>query len=465
MVVSLTTRVKFVLLSVISMSLILAIVYITTLGLYSRSLMHSIDEGLEDDLDRVKQRLNFTPQGKLELYAQPASSQFSQGHNRQIMYLIRDNELNAIRRSASMIFIEPPNVDLSITDHHDSYQSFSFSDREYRTYHEKYTAGQHAGDEDLYIQLVRPLDEYHEQVNQLLNAMLWLIPVPLILISLGSWWIADRALRPLARLSNTLTNIDSEQLDVRVEVENQNDEVGKIAQATNTFLDRIENSFNSLKRFTSDASHELRTPLTTIRTQAEVLLSRERSREEYKQVLGSVLEEVDRLEYLSEALLQLTRGDAGILKLDIKQHDISVLLNNWVENLLALAEEKQIRFKLSIPRQIIVKVDIAIFERIYINIIQNAIAYTPKGGEISISLTKEAQRIIFQVADTGPGVADQDKLAIFQRFTRLDSTRQQASGAGLGLAITQWAVELHNGSISVTDNISTGAVFIVVIPI
>lgn len=446
------------------MSIILTIVYATTISLYSRSLLKSIDESLEDDLNRVKQLLNFNQQGKLELYAQPASSQIFQDHNRQLMYLIRDEKLNAVRRSASMIYIEPPNVDPLITDHHKNYKNFTFANREYRIYHEKYSAAQHAGNDDLYIQLIRPLDEYQLQVNQLLNTMLWLIPIPLILISFGSWLIADRALRPLTRLSNTLTGIGSEQLDVRVEVENQNDEVGKIARATNIFLDRIQSSFNSLKRFTSDASHELRTPLTTIRTQTEVLLSRERSRDEYKQVLGSVLEEVDRLEYLTEALLQLTRGDAGIITLDRFKQDISQVLNNWVENLRALAEEKLISITIKITDQIEANVDVAIFERIYINIIQNAIAYTPINGEIVIRLYQQQQQIIFQVADSGPGVADKDKQAIFQRFTRLDSTRQSASGAGLGLAITQWAVELHNGSIVVIDNSPNGAVFIVSIP-
>ncbi len=447
------------------MLLILIIVYVTTIGLYSRSLLQSIDENLKTDLERVKQHLNFNQQGNLELYAQPAATILTQGYNRELMYLVRDDKFNAIRRSAAMIYIEPPEIIPELIEKDENYQNFIFSDKEYRIYHGKYAAEEHAGDRDLYIQLVKSLDEYHQQVNQLLSAMLWLIPIPLILISLGSWWIADRALRPLARLSKTLTDIGSEQLDVRVEVENQNDEVGKIAQATNTFLDRIQSSFNSLKRFTSDASHELRTPLTTIRTQAEVLLSRERSREEYKQVLGSVLEEVDRLEYLTEALLQLTRGDAGIITLDRDRQDVSVSLHNWVENLQALAEEKQIHIKTEISEQIEANVDIAIFERIYINIIQNAIAYTPPQGEITIRLIQEQQQIVFQVADSGPGVADKDKQAVFQRFTRLDSTRQRASGAGLGLAITQWAVELHNGSITVVDNSPVGAVFIVSIPI
>ncbi len=448
----------------LSMSLILVIVYVTTIGLYSRSLMQTIDENLKSDLQRVKQYLSFNQRGDLELYAQPAASLVTQNHNRKLMYLIRDNKLNAIRRSASMIFIEPPTINLDLVENEQNYHNFIFSDKEYRIYQQRYAATEHAGKEDLYIQLVQPLEDYHQQVNQLLSAILWLIPIPLILISVGSWLIADRALRPLARLSDTLTNIDSQQLDVRVEVENEDDEVGKIASATNTFLDRIERSFKSLKRFTSDASHELRTPLTTIRTQAEVLLSRERSPAEYKQVLGSVLEEVDRLEYLSEALLQLTRGDAGIIKLNRSRQDISEILYNWIDNLQALAEEKQISFNLEISKQIKIEVDIAIFERIYINIIQNAIAYTPRGGEITIRLSQEPTQIVFQVADSGPGVADEDKRAIFQRFTRLDSTRQQASGAGLGLAITQWAVELHKGSITVIDNKPVGAVFIVSIP-
>jgi len=442
------------------MSLILAIVYLTTIGLYSRSLLQSIDSDLLQDSERVFQLLEFNPQGELDLYARTDQFINAQGYQRRLMYLIRDEKLQAIRRSAAMIYIEPP-----VTAKLNDYSDFTFSANEYRMYFKKYPAQGHSGRKDLYIQVIQSLDGYRQQVYHLLSAMLWLIPIPLILISTISWWIADRALKPLSRLSHTLTNIGSEQLDVRVEIENMNDEVGNIAHATNTFLDRIENAFASLKRFTSDASHELRTPLTTIRTQAEVLLSRERSADEYKQVLGSVLEEVDRLEYLSEALLQLTRGDAGILKLNRSSTNISQVLSNWVDNFLTLAEEKHITFKVSIVDDIYFNADIAILERAFINIIQNAIAYTPLKGCIEISLLQNEEQIIFKVADSGPGVADADKQAIFQRFTRLDSTRQLASGAGLGLAITQWALDLHDGEVSVTDNPHGGAIFTVFLPI
>ena len=441
------------------MVLILAIVYITTIGLYSRSLMKGIDRDLFQDSERVIQLLKFNQRGELDLYAQTDQSIIAQGYSRQLMYLIRDEKLNAIRRSAAMIYIEPP-----LVSGENEYSDFDFAGKQYRMYFKKHAAEMHNGRNDLYVQVIQSLDGYRHQVYQLLNAMLWLIPVPLLLISVVSWWIADRALRPLSRLSKTLTDIGTEQLDVRVMVENVSDEVGLIARATNTFLDRIENAFASLKQFTSDASHELRTPLTTIRTQTEVLLSRERSSQEYKQVLGSVLEEVDRLEYLSEALLQLTRGDAGIIKINRSPTDISQVLSSWVENLQTLAEEKQIEFKLDITEKVLLNADIAILERVFINVIQNAIAYTPAKGQISISLDKDMTRIIFQVADSGPGVADEDKLAIFQRFTRLDSTRQLAAGAGLGLAITQWALDLHQGTIFVTDNQPSGAIFTVSLP-
>ena len=446
--------------SVFSTSLILALIYATTIGLYSQSLLKNVDQELFKSAYRLKQRLNFDRNGNLDRFTQADQSILAQGLSRPLMYIIRDQKFHPIKRSASMIYIEIP-IDQPKSD----YVNFDFAGNEYRLFTEKFEASSHSGNTDLYIQVIQSLQDYKQQVYQLLRAMLWLVPVSLILIAIISWWIADRALKPLSRLSNTLININTKQLDERVSVENVNDEVGKIALATNDFLHRIENAFSSLRRFTSDASHELRTPLTTIRTQVEVVLSRERTNEEYKQVLGSVLEEVDRLEYLSEALLQLTRGDAGIIKINRTATDLSLLLKTWVENLQTLAEEKHIKFETAIQSQVMFEADVAIIERVFINIIQNAIAYTPVNGLIKIHLERQDDRVVFQVSDSGPGIADEDKQTIFQRFARLDATRQLASGAGLGLAIAKWALELHGGEIEVTDNKPNGTVFTVTLPV
>jgi heavy metal sensor kinase len=292
------------------------------------------------------------------------------------------------------------------------------------------------------------------------------LPVIVVLAGAGGYVLARRALAPIDRLASDATRITAERLHERLSVPNQHDEIGRLAAVFNDTLARLESSFAQLRRFTADASHELRTPLSVIRGIGEAGLGQTRTPAEYKEAMGSMLEEVDRLTGLVDTLLRLSRADAGTVPLAREAVDLGHIARDVVASLGILAEERAQRLVVDAPDGVVVTVDRLVLREAITNIVDNAIKHGPQASAIAVNVREEGAHAVVVVADRGPGIAPEHRERIFDRFFRLDEGRSRADGGtGLGLAIAKWAVEANGGHLSVDGGPNGGSVFRIALPL
>jgi signal transduction histidine kinase len=244
------------------------------------------------------------------------------------------------------------------------------------------------------------------------------------------------------------------------------DELGHLSRVFNNLLARLEQSFEQLRRFTADASHELRTPLTAIRSVGEVALQKNGTREEYRDTIGSMLEEVNRLTALVESLLTISRADAGRIQLHPTIFPAMDLAREAAGLFEVLVEEKGQRILVEGDEGVDVRGDRVFLRQALVNIIHNAVKHSPVGGAISVGVRSEAAgSVLIEVVDSGPGIAPEHSDKIFDRFYRADESRsREAGGAGLGLSIAQWSVREHGGNIQLFTAPGTGCRFQIWLP-
>jgi heavy metal sensor kinase len=308
-----------------------------------------------------------------------------------------------------------------------------------------------------------------EQAHAELARIAWILglglPLGALCAAAAGYSLARRALAPVDRLATRASAITAERLGERLPVETPDDELGRLARAFNSTLARLEQSFDQMRRFTSDASHELRTPLTAIRSVGEVGLQQARSTETYREIIGSMLEEVDRLSQLVESLLTLSRADAGHLKLTRQTVELASLVRDTIAQLLVLAEEKDQSISTTLSRPAPVQGDPVLLRRAIVNLLDNAIKFGPPGTQIRVTLTTDDGQIALSIKDEGPGIAEADQPHVFDRFFRADRARSRnAEGVGLGLAIARWVVEAHGGSIGLESQEGHGCTFRITLP-
>jgi heavy metal sensor kinase len=297
-----------------------------------------------------------------------------------------------------------------------------------------------------------------ESINSLALILIAGIPFALALAILGGYFLAGRALSPVQSITRKAQDITAESLSERLPVKNSQDEIGHLASVFNDTLGRLESSFEKLRRFTADASHELRTPLTSLRSVGEVALKETRDTESYKEAIGSMLEETERLTHLVDNLLILARGDAGKAELAPTSVNMGELVHEVVEELRILAEERDQRLATSIDIRTEAMVDKGTIRLAVSNILHNAIRYTQAGGKVDVHTTKTVDGgAVIDIIDNGPGIPKAERTRVFERFYRVDKVRSRAEGgAGLGLAIARWAVEVNGGSVRFLDNEEQG---------
>ncbi|MBI3818254.1 MAG: HAMP domain-containing protein [Planctomycetes bacterium] len=282
----------------------------------------------------------------------------------------------------------------------------------------------------------------------------------------AGYFLAGRVLAPFGALAAKVRAISAESLSARLSVENPHDEFGKLTININETLERLDESFERLRRFTADASHELRTPLTAMRSVGEVAMQSRHDETFYRDAVGSMLEEVNRLSRLVESLLELTRGDGGALQIKRELSDLGGLAKSVVECLRVLAEEKEQKISLDIDSNIYSTIDSTVVRQAVTNILDNAIQYSPRSGAIGVCVKRvSADWNIIEISDSGPGIPPEHRTKIFDRFYRIDPGRSRArGGAGLGLAIAKRAIERNGGRIEVVDNKTQGSVFRIFLP-
>jgi heavy metal sensor kinase len=309
------------------------------------------------------------------------------------------------------------------------------------------------------------LEDVDHEMGHLRTALALAVPAGLIVCSGVSYVLARKALAPVEQLRRLTREITAERLDRRLPVANPGDELGGLAQTINEMIGRLERSFAEIRRFTADASHELRTPLTAIRTETEVALNKTPLPPEQQQLLGSILEECDRLTRLTDQLLSLSREDAAVTPSTGEPVDMAVLLGRVVETMRPLAEAKGLCLRNQGDEALSVRGDAARLRQVFYNLLENAIKYTPEQGHIDTVLTRQNGEVVVAVRDTGIGIAEEHLPRVFDRFYRVDKARtREQGGTGLGLSIAQSIVAAHGGRIELTSAPGKGTTCTVWLP-
>lgn len=316
-----------------------------------------------------------------------------------------------------------------------------------------------------WLQTAQSLAQVDETLETMRAQLLWGLPVTLLLAAIGGVFLANRALKPIDRMTRTAREISASDLSRRMEYDGPADEIGRLAQTFDEMLARLQAAFERERRFTGDAAHELRTPLTALKGQIEVASSRLRSREQYQHILQNLMAQVDRLIRLSNALLFLSRSDQKRLAWNSTALNLADILGSITEQVYPLAEEKSLALDAEIPASLPIHGDADHLIRLFLNLLDNAIKYTPPKGRIYLKATRDAAQVRVEVHNTGAGIPSEHIPHVFKRFYRVEGDRSsQSGGAGLGLAIAHEIVRLHGGEIRVESQPGQGTTFIVSLP-
>jgi two-component system, OmpR family, sensor kinase len=321
---------------------------------------------------------------------------------------------------------------------------------------------------DFFVRVGQPLATLQRARMRLLLILGIAIPLALLLGSYGGLVLANQALHPVDQLTRAAEHITASDLNERVSVPAQNDELGRLAAQFNAMISRLQAAFERQRQFTSDASHELRTPLAVMRGEIELSLRRERTSAAYQHTLTSNLEEIVRLSRLVEDLLMLARADAGKVELQREPLELRQLCVDMTDYLMPLAEQRSQMLRCETPStDLTISADRHRIKQLLLNLLDNAIKYTGEGGQITLHLKTEGHAAILSVTDTGRGIPAEDVPHVFERFFRRSAKTadRSATGSGLGLSIVKWIVDAHEGEILVQSELGQGTTFEVRFPL
>jgi two-component system, OmpR family, sensor kinase len=315
------------------------------------------------------------------------------------------------------------------------------------------------------VRIIRDASDTRQTLEQILEVFAFSLPVAAAIAALGGYWLARRSLSPIARISAEARQITSESLSARLPVANRHDEIGQLATVFNDTLARLEASFNELKRFSADASHELRTPLTALRAVGEAALQADVDPRSLREAISSMLEEAQRLTDLTDALLMLARLETGT-GAQKETVDLAEIANSVLDTLSVLAENKHQELQSNIPDvAVLVSGNALLLRHALLNVVHNAIRYSPADTSIQIDLGRRGDQALIDVSDEGPGISRDLRSKVFDRFFRLDAARSRDTGGhGLGLAIAKSVVEKHGGTIEIRPRQSSGTTFHIELP-
>jgi signal transduction histidine kinase len=318
-----------------------------------------------------------------------------------------------------------------------------------RVGHDNLRFGVFSGEGQTFV-LAASLEAAEESVEDLLGAYLIALPAVLLIVAAGSWWIARRALEPIAGMTEAAAQITAERLDARLTPPRARDEIGRLTEVLNGMFDRLQRSFEQANRFTADAAHELRTPLTIMRGQIEEALRAGSLEPAQQRLLAGLLEENSGLQKISDNLLLLAKFDAGRRVLSFAPVDLSALVGEVQEDAEMLAVAREIRVHAAIVPGLSVRGDEVMLRRVALNLVDNAVKFNRPGGEVRIVLERGKDEVLFSVANTGPGIPIERQAALFQRFYRSDEggRNREQGGSGLGLSLCREIVTAHGGTIA-----------------
>jgi len=313
------------------------------------------------------------------------------------------------------------------------------------------------------LQIGRSLRDDEELLENFRQVFGTVIGVVLAIATLGGWFMVRRALSGVEGVTQTAMAISGGTMEKRVPLTGRGDEIDQLSDTFNHMLERIQRLITEMKEVTDNIAHDLKSPITRIRGLAEVTLTSNRSRNEYQSMAESTVEECDRLLGMINTMLEISEVEAGVATLTIIEVDISALVEEACDLFEPLADEKNLSIEIKVPPQCLLYGDKSKLQRVLANLLDNAIKYTPTGGNITVLVKKDEKWVIISVHDTGIGILPKDSPHLFDRFFRADESRSEP-GAGLGLSLVRAIVQAHGGDIKVSSSPGVGSSFTVVLP-
>ncbi|HXA19600.1 MAG TPA: ATP-binding protein [Thermoanaerobaculia bacterium] len=309
------------------------------------------------------------------------------------------------------------------------------------------------------------LSEQTDRLASAAHAVFFGIPVALLVAAAGGYLLARKSLAPVTMMSLKARQIGAETLDERIEIGNERDELGFLAATLNGLLERLQLAFESQRRFMADASHELRTPIAIIQGEADVALARDRDAVDYRESIEVMQRAARKLTRIVQNLFLLARGDAGRYPMSITRFYVGDVVADCVRGMQSVAQARGVALTSSAPEDTVIVADEELINRLVLNLVENAVKFTPEGGRVHVDVQIEYGACAIRVTDTGIGIPPADQEKIFERFFRGDRARpQNAGGAGLGLPIARWIAEVHGGALQLEHSDASGSVFVARLP-
>ncbi len=467
-----SVRIRLTLWYMSVLALVLIVFSIVVYTLLSRTLYTRVDEGLRAVVEvAIKSLTNDIEEGQSKESA--AQSTVTELFNRQQALAIFDESARLLAENTSHKDLYAQLPDLSLIPDKEVYL---------------YTVTEVDDDDDLHriavqrvkippanipyiILITQRLETVDDELRALRKILYYAVPISLVIAGLGGWFLARKSLAPVVAMSEQARRIGAENLERQLPVANPRDELGKLATTFNELLARLNATFAQQRQFMADASHELRTPISVMHTTADVTLEQKRRDEsEYRDALKIVDEQTRRLGRIVEDMFILSRADAGHFQLRKSKFYLDELLEETARAADVLASAKDIKIQLTNLPDALVFGDEDLLRQMILNLLDNAIKYTPTRGEVRLSLSRHQENYVVEISDTGAGIPPDDQSRIFERFYRVDKSRsrlenQKGSGAGLGLAIARWIAEAHNGTLELVKSNQRGSTFIATLPI
>ncbi|MFO0775010.1 MAG: heavy metal sensor histidine kinase [Nitrospiraceae bacterium] len=316
------------------------------------------------------------------------------------------------------------------------------------------------------VQVGTSLKPVEHTLRRLFAVLLVSIPVALLVALAGGWFLAGRVLRPVSLMTDAAKKIAAGDLSQRLTVKASGDEIGELADTFNNMIARLDASFRQIRQFSSDASHELRTPLTVMKGETELVLRRQRDCDDYRSVLDSNLEEIDRMTRIVDELLFLSRADMGEVKMATAPVALTDLLADIQEQASVLGHAQDITVQVGTMQSATVLGDELRLRELFLNLVDNAVKYSKPGGTVTLTMHTERGLVRVAITDQGIGIRPDAIPRIFNRFYRTDEARGHTkAGTGLGLAICAWIADAHRGKIDVQSTVGEGSTFTVTLPL
>lgn len=444
----------------------LAVIF-ASLALYSIGMYFGLQRAIEATVDSQLQVRSDNLAQFLKKNADRQAAQAPQLLPQTSGLGLRDDLYQITDGSSTMLYQSPAmhdlNVPLDTTQLHDHYRHHR-DEGGFTTYYHRegdvrvLASKVQVGRTEYRVQVATVVSPLYD-VLETFGVWAWTgLPLILCAAGFGGYWLSGRAMKPIHNLVLSTRAITERNLSNRIQVPAAQDELRDLSETINAMLDRLHSAFARITRFTSDASHELRTPIAVIRTTSEVILERDRSVQEYKEMVGQILKESESTSFLIEQLLILARTDADTEQLSFEEIDLCTFLKELDQVGKTLTESVDLRWSSAIPREpITVSGDRQHLRRLLLILIENACRYTQKGGSVRLSLSLQQQEATIEVTDSGIGIPADEVTRIFERFYRATNARFfDASGTGIGLSIAQWIASIHGGALTVQSAVGSG---------